>query len=877
MGKLDLETRSLSHAELVKAKADLVVEDLVLALRDGRAIVRANAALGLAALGHTGGDLSPFLRDAEPHVARAAAEAIGHLGLAQRAHLVKIAAALDGARAEVVDTVVAMFSELIGKADAELIGVLDTSETVAASAMVRACAHAGLRGLKLLQVAAHDARPRVRLNAVHGVGELAHLEPVSSIEVMHAVAYEDDIADARARGQVVLATFLARTRAEAAAKAGLVPPAVPELQERALTPGELTAAAAVAGLEELLRALGDPRVEIRLNGVRVLAQQAAAAPGRAAALAVATNDADRAVRLESVRALGALGPAGVEVAPALVRAVGDADADVAAAAEAALAGQGAAAAAALQDGLDVPSLARGARVAALIGRLPDGPRLLRQALGAHSVDVRVHAALGLGALGKARAGDALLALTAATRGGNARVRAAVVEAVAMLDPRPDATAPPLAIDGFEARVLAEPELVKAKAVLTAAGVAALAPRLADARGVVRANAALALGVLGDAPGVVDALAVCLRDDDADVRASAARALARLGETAIAACAGDVVRGLCGGDAALAAQLAAMVRASASPAIGVALVGALETVDEHYAGPLLELLCARPDAVELLVAAFERPGAQASAARGFIMLGSAKLGRGRAVLERARVAPEVRVRELARTALLAIDGPPAPPQVPEVPGFETDFLGKGSYSGSVAGTLDVAALVGFLVDGRAAVRANAATALGVLGAAAAPHAITIAALLRDDDDRVRIAAARALDALGDAAVITAAGHLVGALRGDASVVEVCRGVLAARGAKVEEALFAGLDTSDEDHGLRVAELIGALPNGRDLLFAAIDSEAQNVQINAALGIGKLGAKRAGPEGRRRLTRYLPGPPTRRRYAVLKALELLGPEK
>src|ERR1041385_228209 len=94
-----------SYAELVKRKGELVAQDLVLGLRDGRAIIRANAALGLAALGYTGRDLLPFLRDSEAIVARSAAEALVHLSQAQRAHLVPIAAALDGARPEVVDAI----------------------------------------------------------------------------------------------------------------------------------------------------------------------------------------------------------------------------------------------------------------------------------------------------------------------------------------------------------------------------------------------------------------------------------------------------------------------------------------------------------------------------------------------------------------------------------------------------------------------------------------------------------------------------------------------------------------------------------------------------------------------------------------------------
>src|ERR1041384_7267107 len=199
-----------SYAELVKRKGELVAQDLVLGLRDGRAIIRANAALGLAALGYPGRDLLPFLRDSEAIVARSAAEALVHLSQAQRAHLVPIAAALDGARPEVVDTITRMFAELVGRADVELVGVLDTADRGAANAVVEGCAQVGVRGLHLLQAAARGERALVRLSAVHGVGRLAYLEPVSSIEVMHRVASEDGVSDVRAAALSVLAAYLAR-------------------------------------------------------------------------------------------------------------------------------------------------------------------------------------------------------------------------------------------------------------------------------------------------------------------------------------------------------------------------------------------------------------------------------------------------------------------------------------------------------------------------------------------------------------------------------------------------------------------------------------------------------------------------------------------
>src|SRR5262249_39102650 len=151
-----------------------------------------------------------------------------------------------------------------------------------------------------------------------------------------------------------LAAFIARSRAAAAARAGEpMSSKVPALMMRALTPDELRAATTGARLDELLAALDDPRVEIRLNAVRVLGLRGAAAAGAAPAFAVATRDVDAPIRLESVTALGMLARTGVAAAPALVRALGDADPAVVAAAEAALAEQGGAVARTLIDSLEV--------------------------------------------------------------------------------------------------------------------------------------------------------------------------------------------------------------------------------------------------------------------------------------------------------------------------------------------------------------------------------------------------------------------------------------------------------------------------------------------------------------------------------------------
>jgi HEAT repeat protein len=147
------------------------------------------------------------------------------------------------------------------------------------------------------------------------------------------------------------------------------------------------------------------------------------------------------------------------------------------------------------------------------------------------------------------------------------------------------------------------------------------------------------------------------------------------------------------------------------------------------------------------------------------------------------------------------------------------------------------------------------------------------LLRDDDMKVRIQAAGALDKIGDDAVREAAPFLVGALRGDAEVAKTCQQVLRARKAKVLTALVKGLETDDETQARRILEVINALPDACEILCDAFDSPAENVQVNAAIGIGMLGAKRAGNDGRKKLEGARTGGFARTREAVFKGLAML----
>lgn len=399
--------------------------------------------------------------------------------------------------------------------------------------------------------------------------------------------------------------------------------------------------------------------------------------------------------------------------------------------------------------------------------------------------------------------------------------------------------------------------------------------LTDGRDVVRANAATAIGALGPAgAGAALSLGVRLRDDAARVRLAAAHALDRLGDAAVVEAGADLVGALRDADDKVAEAVARVIAARKAKLVG-ALVRGLETDDERHARRIVEVIGLLPDAADILTDAFTSPAVnvQVNAALGLGLLGNDRVGRGRRALEGARTGGWERTREAVRKALDLLDGPRAAgPAAIEVDDFETRYLAADAFKEPAK--LALADLASHLTDGRSIVRANAAVAIGCIGAPAAGLAGSLGVLLRDDDPQVRIAAAGALDKLGDDAVKEVAGYLVGALRGDAEVARACAAVLAARKTRVLTALLKGLETDDEVHARRILELIGALPDAAEILIDAIEHPAENVQVNAAIGIGMLGAKRAGAAGRKALESRRTGGSTRTREAVFKGLALLG---
>ena len=865
-----LDERPLKLGELLPHGKSLDARELVGMLIDGRAVVRGNAALGLAAAGQPAPELVPLLRDSEVRVATSTAEALSHLGSAVRPLIPQIVSSLDGAKPEVLTIAVAALAQWIGTADDELILALDVPQALANATVIEACGQLGARGIAFLIKATGHERSRIRINAIAGLGRLGKTDPEPALRCLENIEQTDPVPDTRTAAKHAMLAIVAR---EKVAAVDALPKNIPDFEERKLSASELREYEAVIDLDQMIYALQDGRDHVKINAARSLAVKGGKAGRAAKAMGLNLRDSSMAVRRDTAKALAKLGDAAIGAAPDLVGALGDKEDEVAEAAAEALDVLGNTARDALIAGLETGNEAGGRRVGELIGKLPGPVDLLVEAFGSPAVNVQVNAALAMGMLGADRVGRAMQTLLGNRTGGDARTRDAVRRALDMLGPKGPTGPKTVAIEGFEERVLSAADIEKGKAELDKVGVADLIEYLHDGRDAVRANAATGLGVLGAAAaGAARSLGVLCRDDSPRVRLAAAQALDRIGDAAVVEVADDLVRALGDAEAKVADTCAQVIRARKAKMIS-ALVRGLET-DKPEAGRRVgQLLGVFEDAVDILVDAFGSPAVnvQVNAALALGMLGK-HVGKGKKALEGARTGGDARTREAVFKALEMIDGPKASgPQVPAVDGFETRFLEAAAFTDPAKLKLDE--LVTYLTDGRAIVRANAATAIGVLGAAARGAVIAVGVLMRDDDPKVRIQAAGAVDKMGDDAVKDAVEYLVSALRGDADVAKAVAGVLAPRKTRVLTGLLKGLETDDETQAKRILELLGALPDSCEILCDAFASPAENVQVNAAIGIGMLGAKKAGSQGKKVLEGARTGGFARTREAVFKALAML----
>ena len=868
---LALEDRRYSFDELKRGASQLSPEQLIALLVDGRAHVRSNAVLGLAATGQAVPQIVPLLRDSEQVAALAAAEAVGRLGREIRPLIPQIVLAVDGTGPEVTQKVIAALADQVGHADDELIVALDVPFDLAMKSIVEAAKLLGKQGVAFLIKAAKHDRGRIRINAVGGLARIGKTDIDASMAFLTELEATDPVPDVRTAAKQASLAVIAREKQVVVDR---LPKNIPDFEERKLSASELSEYDNAIDIGEMMFALQDGRAHVKINAARALAVKGASA-GRdaAAAMGLLMRDSVSQVRREVAKSLAKLGEIATAAGHDLVGALGDAEVEVAETAQETLEALGASALDALIKGLETGSEEGGRRVGELFAKLSNASQVLTEQFKSHAVNVQVNSALALGLLGK-KVGAGLAALHGARTGGDARTRDAVRRALDLIEPRGDTGPKQVQIDGFESRFLAPADLEKAKAEVDKVGVADLAAYLQDGRDVVRANAALALGVIG-APAASAALGLgtLLKDDAPRVRLAAAQALDKVGDAAVIEVADHLVGALGDTDEKVAEVVSSVIRARKGRMIS-ALVRGLETDKPNHGRRIAELINVFDDAVDILCDAFESPAVnvQVNAALGMGMLGAKRVGKARKALEGARTGGWERTRVAVFAALEMLDGPKQTgPKEIKVDGFEMRILEPAAFADPTK--LSVDDLIAYAQDGRPVVRANSATALGAIGPSAKAAALALGVLMRDDDMRVRIAAAQALDKLGDDVVKETAPYLVGALRGDADVGKTVAGVLGPRKARVLTALVKGLETDDETHAKRILELINALPDACEILCDAIESPAENVQVNAAVGIGMLGTKRAGAQGKKALETRRTGGFVRTREAAFKGLALL----
>jgi len=207
-----LDERRLKFEEVAPIARGLDPSELIAMLHDGRGVVRANAALGLAAAGHAVAELVPLVRDSDAATATAVGEAIARLGPAIRPLIPQITRALDGAQPDVLDTIIGALAKLVGSADDELIAALDVPYDLAMKSIVAACARVGRGGVAFLIKAARHERGKIRINAVGGLARIGKVDIETSMAFLTQLEATDPVPDVRTAAKQASLAVIAREK-----------------------------------------------------------------------------------------------------------------------------------------------------------------------------------------------------------------------------------------------------------------------------------------------------------------------------------------------------------------------------------------------------------------------------------------------------------------------------------------------------------------------------------------------------------------------------------------------------------------------------------------------------------------------------------------
>ncbi len=873
------EDEVLGRDALRHGAANAGLDLLIAALRDGRPVVRQNAARAIGVLVDEGADvkaaaqpLGLLLRDGEVDVRKAAIAALGELGKDAIGAVWMLTSALvdpdDDVREAVIVTLVALYPEC----EPYLIEALRIDTTSANKGIFVVFYRLSGAAVSTLVAGLNDASGLIRLNAARALELLAKHGAANAIGDLEA-RLSDPIGNVRAAAQAALDAIGGKPRPPIVIEPD--PIDVPGFYERIVDDAVLEAKRDVATPERLARQMRDGRAQVRANAATMVAffdasdELTAVLPG----LTVLARDSADEVKAHALAAIGKLvasGAASIETyGDVLVQALADRALVVRQAARTALEALGERAFPAMALGLahgdshlldELTSLFQQAQRPA-VAYIVEGLRNPKSR-------GRELACVALGGLG-ATADEALPALLAVTRDEDEEVRAAAAMAIGSigvcnetvladlnrmsrdsvtpvrrqaalaiarltgrtLDDRGASEALVVPIVGFADAAL-DREALRAGAA--EAGLDLLVASLRDGRAVVRQNAARAIGVLAEAGSVAAAarpLGMLLRDGEVDVRKAAIAALGELGKDAIGA-----IWQLCAGlvdadDDVREAVIATLV--ALHPECEADLIEALR-VDTASArqGIFVVFYRLAGAGVPALVAGLKSPSGliRLNAARALELL--AKHGASNAMVElEARLADPIgAVRVAAQAALDAIGGRPRPPIVMEpdpidVPGFYTRIV----EDAELEARREVATperLARQMRDGRPYVRANAASMVACFDASDELTAVLpgLAVLARDSANEVR---AHALSALGrliakGAANIETYGAVLAQALADRSafVRRAAKGALEGLGEQGFPALALGLAHTDARLLAELSSLFLAL--GEPALVALPDA-------------------------------------------------------
>ncbi len=764
--------RVLSLDELLAFVAELEIDVLLKATQDGREIVRQNAArlVGLvedppkrAAM-----SLAMLLRDGEVEVRQAAAQTLARRGAVFAAPVGQwLTAALKDPDAEVRDTIVNLLRAVHEEAPEAIIEGLRLDPDEAHETILVVVDRIGNPAVPTLEKALSNASGLIRMNAAQGLELLAQRGADEAMETL----------EARLSDPIVMVRRFSQAAIDAIKGGKPRPPRVREpdpvaiagFDERIVEADILESSRHETTAERMVRALNDGRAFVRQNAAVVLGAMVAHGEVEAGPtvglLAVAARDSIWGVRQAAVTALGRV--ASGEGASLVVTALEDKLKQVREAARIALVGLGSNALPALTEGLPrlfAPSslppeeaarqtvvpvwveLARQADAESSAGVIAS----LANACGNESPLIRAGALRTLRLVGRERAEAARDAVVRAEADNDELV---VREARATRDHLDGkdvlpAAAPALPLpDAMVERALSLDEL---RAFVSELEVDVVLKATQDGRELVRQNAARLVALLENPPKrAAMSLAMLLRDGEADVRRAAAQALS--------------IRG-----AAFAAPVGYWLAAALKDPdadIRDSVVNVLCAVHEEAPEALIEGLRVDPDdAHDTILVVVDRLANKAvptlekalSNASGLIRMNAAqglellsKRGADAAIeaLESRLTDPIGMVRRFSQAAIDAIKGgKPRPPRVIEPDPIEiTDFsvrLLDEEVLATAAGTIAFERLVRALSDGRAWVRANAATLLGLDSAYRDVGPLAVLA-----KDGVAVVRARTVTALG----------------------------------------------------------------------------------------------------------------------------------